>query len=125
MKKGRSQIGFHRWTCDQSVYAWRLKTLLLILMGAACFLAAFDRALGQGSLTPPGPSAPTMKTLDQIEPRTPIGSLPYTIEESGSYYVTGNLRFSGTNMACGICIEASDVTLDLGGFVLDGDREGE
>jgi hypothetical protein len=28
----------------------------------------------QGSLTPPGAPAPTMKSLDQVEPRTPISS---------------------------------------------------
>ena len=39
----------------------------------------------QGPLAPPGPPGPTMKTLDQIEPRTPISSLPFTISASGSY----------------------------------------
>jgi hypothetical protein len=29
-------------------------------------------AFPQGSLTPPGTPAPTMKTLEQIEPRTPV-----------------------------------------------------
>jgi len=39
---------------------------------------------GQGSLTPPGTPAPTMKTLAQIEPRTPISFLPVTLSQPGS-----------------------------------------
>ena len=52
-----------------------------------------------------------MKSLDQIEPRTPISSLPYTIDIPGSYYLTQNL--SGGS---GITVGASDVTIDLAGF---------
>jgi parallel beta-helix repeat protein len=59
-----------------------------------------------------------MKTLDQIEPRTPISSLPFTISSSGSYYLTNNLTgVSGSN---GITIDADNVTLDLGGFEIAG-----
>ncbi|NNM28599.1 MAG: right-handed parallel beta-helix repeat-containing protein [Akkermansiaceae bacterium] len=59
-----------------------------------------------------------MKTLDQVEPRTPISSLPHSITAAGSYYLTANLTgVSGSN---GITIEASDVTLDLNGFALIG-----
>ena len=76
----------------------------------------------QGSLTPPGAPAPTMKTLDQLEPRTPIAALPFTISASGSYYVTGNLTAAGA--ASGITIATSDVTLDLGGFALTGGGSG-
>ena len=75
-------------------------------------------AFAQGSLTPPGAPAPTMKTLDQIEARTPISALPFTISSSGSYFVTGNLTAqAGGN---GVTINASNVTLDLGGFELVG-----
>ncbi len=61
-----------------------------------------------------------MKTLDQIEPRTPISSLPFTITNSGSYYLTTNL--TGTGTASGIILQgnASDVTVDLNGFALVG-----
>lgn len=59
-----------------------------------------------------------MKTLDQIEPRTPIGTLPFTITTRGSYYLTKNL--TGVAGQDGIVIEADDVTLDLGGFALVG-----
>ena len=48
------------------------------------------------------------------DPRTPISSLPYTITNSGSYYVTGNLE-SSTD---GIVIDASGVTVDLMGSLL-------
>ena len=73
--------------------------------------------MGQGSLTPPGAPGETMKSLEQVEPRTPIPSLPYTISESGSYYVTGNL----SSTTHGIVIETSGVTVDLMGFSLTGD----
>ena len=74
-------------------------------------------AFAQGNLTPPGAPAPTMKTLAQIEPRTPISSLPYHITNSGSYYVTANLTNTAVN---GITISVSDVTVDLNGFTLFG-----
>ena len=75
--------------------------------------------MGQGSLTPPGAPGETMKTLAQVEPRTPISSLPYTISEPGSYYVTGNLSSTGH----GIIIESSGLTVNLMGFSLTGDGD--
>ena len=79
-------------------------------------------AFAQGSLTPPGAPAPTMKTLQQVEPRTPISALPFTISNSGSYYLTANL--TGAAGSDGITILASDVTLDLNGFTMTGVRSG-
>ncbi len=66
-----------------------------------------------------------MKSLSQIEPRTPINTLPgdggydlYYISQSGSYYLTTNIVVaSGTN---GIGVGASDVVIDLNGFTLSG-----
>ena len=69
----------------------------------------------QGVLTPPGAPAPTMKTLDQIEARTPISSLPYTISSRGSYYLTKNLNVTTGDA---ITINANQVTLDLNGFTI-------
>ena len=67
---------------------------------------------------PPGAPAPTMKSLDQIEPRVPISSLPFTISNPGSYYLTTNLTdVAGTN---GIIVEADGVSIDLQGFALSG-----
>lgn len=87
-----------------------MKTILLSLL-------AISPLLAQGPLTPPGAPAPTMKSLDQIEPRIPISSLPYTINTSGSYYFTGNLAFSAV-AGHAIRITASNVTLDLMGYTL-------
>ena len=85
-----------------------------ILLASAALLRA------QGSLTPPGAPAPTMKTLDQVQPRTPISSLPLAISLPGSYYVTGNL--TGVAGQHGITINADHVTLDLSEFDIAGHR---
>jgi hypothetical protein len=86
------------------------------------FLAA-NAAFAQGSLTPPGAPAPTMKTLDQLdaklEKRTPISSLPFTISASGSYYLTASLTAPAMG-GNGIIIAADNVTLDLNGFTIIG-----
>lgn len=84
---------------------------LIIALASASLLHA------QGPLTPPGAPAPGMKTLQQIEPRTPISSLPFTISQSGSYYLTESLVLTDPN-SDGITIQASGVTLDLMGFTL-------
>jgi hypothetical protein len=70
----------------------------------------------QGSLTPPGAPAPTMKTLQQVEPRTPISSAPFTISQPGSYYLTTNLTVTTATNA--ITIATNGVTLDLNGYTI-------
>jgi hypothetical protein len=88
-----------------------LITSLAPLAGFCFVLSVF----GQGSLTPPGAPGPTMKTLAQIEPRTPISSVPYIITNAGAYYLTTNLSVATGNA---ITIATNGVTLDLGGFTI-------
>src|SRR4051812_20287644 len=96
------------------------------ILGASLLLCSFTISgplplFGQGSLTPPGPPAPTMKTLDQVEPRMPIDVAHTTtnddnefiLSSGGSYYLTGNIVATKTNA---IHVTGSGVTVDLNGF---------
>jgi hypothetical protein len=92
----------------------------LFLLGLC---TAAVQLFGQGALTPPGSPAPTMRSLSEIEPRTPIpGGIVttiFTISRSGSYYLTGN-RTNTTASSYGILVNANDVVIDLNGFTLSG-----
>ncbi len=90
-------------------FRWSVCLALSALLAATCVHA-------QGPLQPDSGPAETMKSLDQIEPRTPIDELPYIITESGSYIVTESLS-TGLN---GITVEADSVTIDLQGHTLAG-----
>ena len=103
-----------------------MKTKLVLLTLVSAFSFQPSALLGQGSLTPPGAPAPTMKTLAQIEPRTPVGAATtpgdalslYLITQPGAYYLTTNL--AGVSGKIGIGIASDDVTLDLNGFAVIG-----
>jgi Right handed beta helix region len=96
----------------------------LLGLSAVKLLTAASPVPAQGPLAPPGAPGPAMKTLQEIEPRTPISSLPFIINSSGSYYVTTNLFLEGPSLF-GICIDANDVMLDLNGFVLSAEGDGD
>src|SRR4026209_1014558 len=88
----------------------------LKLPAISCLLVSISFCVfGQGTLTPPGAPAPTMKTLAQIEPRTLITSVPFSISAPRSYYLTTNLT---TTVSNAILINANGVTLDLNGFTI-------
>lgn len=80
-----------------------------------------------GDLTPPpGPVAPTMKTLVDVEPRRAVNSLPgnagalHLITQPGSYYLTGNIGPAGPGRFA-IQVIGDGVTIDLNGFTIVGD----
>lgn len=80
-----------------------------------------------GPLNPPaGPVSSSYKTLTEVEPRIAVNSVNtpgdfealYVITQPGSYYLTGNI--TGVASKKGIKISASNVTLDLNGFSMNG-----
>ena len=94
------------------------KNYIILAASIGGLLFTETAGFSQGSLTPPGAPAPTMKSLDQIEARTPISAAPFTISNPGSYYLTTNL--TGAVSGSGITISANNVTLDLNGFAVQG-----
>ncbi len=97
----------------------------VFLITAAIGLAAATAFAGE--LDPPaGPVSPTMKDLDDVEPRTVLRNdfdtlTPIQITQPGSYKLGENiLALPGQNA---ITISASNVTLDLNGFEVRGNNE--
>ncbi len=90
---------------------------LAALIAALMLQSQTAGVFAQGSLTPAGAPAPTMKTLDQIEPRTAITNTSslVTISQPGSYYLTHNLTVASGD---GIDIITNGVKLDLNGFTI-------
>jgi hypothetical protein len=99
------------------------RTLSLSLAVAAACTFGVARA---GDMTPPGAPGPTMKTLDEVEARIPVGPLTtpgdsvsvYQITQPGSYYLTGDVI--GQAGKAGIEIACADVYLDLNGYAVRG-----
>ncbi len=90
------------------------------LLSSVLLLALPALAFAQGSLAPTGGPVPTMKTLDQLEPRTPLGAVggstePITIAAPGSYVLLGNLEVRSGDA---ITITVANVSLDLGGYTI-------
>jgi len=87
-----------------------------------CLFTAVS-VLAQGQLPPTGAPGATMKSLDQIEPRTDILKLPddatyqHIISASGSYFLSASTTFQNKSA---IKIAVDNVTIDLNGFRLVG-----
>lgn len=102
-----------------------------ILGLAVCLLGLGAQAFAQGSLTPPGAPAPTMKSLQDIYDAVTTGPIAvnstntpgnsaviYIISQPGSYYLTTNI--TGEVGRDGIQITTASVTLNLNGFSVRG-----
>jgi len=94
---------------------------------AAGALLAGGRSAHAGPLTPPsGPIEPTMKRLDEVEPRIPIDTLlgssnsVHRITRPGSYYLTGDIVGEAGKSAIMVLSFAGKATIDLNGYTIRG-----
>lgn len=99
---------------------------MILLRWIALSLAAAGSSFA-GDLTPPvGVPSASMKTLQEIEPRTPISAdttpgdadAKFRITQPGSYYLTEDLVVVNDKHA--IEILSHNVTIDLNGFTIQG-----
>ena len=95
------------------------KSTLVIVVGLA-MLAGVYLAIFAGNLEPPGPPAPTMKTLDEIETRIPIhaADLPLTITAPGNYYLAEDITTAGGGITVSKGLQ--NVSIDMKGHSLTG-----
>ena len=103
-----------------------MTTQIVKCLCSVLVISALPLALLAGPLAPPGPPGPTFKTLDEMEPRRFVKANteviePIVINQSGSYYLTEDVTAIPDNNA--ITISASNVTLDLNGFTVNGNLE--
>lgn len=99
--------------------------IIASFVGAALLFAASHVHAAGPLQPPPGPPAPTMKSLDEIygcfEKRTRIASLPAVINADGSYFLDADLNVAAAG-ANGITLAATvkKAAIDLGGRTLSG-----
>ena len=91
---------------------------LKLLTFCSLYLLSAVWIYAQGSLAPGAAPGASMRSLDQLDPRTPISTAGTVISVPGSYYLTTNLTAS----VHGIRITTNWVTVDLNGFAIKGDR---
>jgi parallel beta-helix repeat protein len=102
----------------------RKRTKVVAGILALAVLVIFSIMGYAGSLEPGGPPGPTMKTLDEVEPRIPLSqeTAPgdafylYVITQPGSYFLTEDTTATRT----GIKVDADNVTIDLMAYNLIG-----
>lgn len=96
------------------------------VLSLTCISGLLTPCIAGGLEPPAGPIGPTMRTLQEIEPRTPIGPVAtpgdddslFRITVPGNYYLTGDVL--GEFGKKGIEINAENVTIDLMGFEMFG-----